>query len=103
MLSNMNSSIRSLMAAVAVVALAAFLSSCTPSPSQPAPQSGPPIPRTPRSQRATFRVAAIQFVSEFGKPRENVARLIPLITVLAAVTFWPPLTVWLPQFMTQAK
>ena len=86
MLSIMTLSIRSLKAVVAVVVLAAFLPQCVPSPSQPAPESvetGPVIPRAPRSQRATFRVAAIQFISEFGNPKGNIARLIQLITQAA--------------------
>lgn len=29
--------------------------------------------------------------------------LVPLIAVLAAVTFWPPITTWLPQFLAQSR
>lgn len=75
----MRSTIRSLKAGIAaVVAIAALFTQCIPSPSTIQPMS-PATRKVVGSQPATFRVAAIQFISEFGDPRGNFERLIPLI------------------------
>jgi TRAP-type C4-dicarboxylate transport system permease large subunit len=44
----------------------------------------------------TARVAGISFERV---TRATLPFLVPLFAVLAAVTFWPPLTTWLPKLL----
>ena len=44
----------------------------------------------------TSRIAEISFET---MSRAVLPWLVPLLIVLAAITFWPPLTTWLPGFL----
>ena len=73
------------MSGIALAVLAASLTQCIPSASkvQTSPTTtiaqAAETKRAADSQPATFRVAAIQFISTFGDPQDNIHRLVPLI------------------------
>ena len=58
---------------------------------------------TPPVGVVLFVVTRIAEISFETMSRAILSWLVPLFSVLALVTFWPPLTTWLPHFMAQAK
>jgi predicted amidohydrolase len=76
--------IKTLAALAALAVLGAVLAQLAASQTETQPASRPQTAPAAQSQPASFRVAAIQFVSEFGNPQANVKRLTPLIRQAAA-------------------
>jgi len=58
---------------------------------------------TPPVGVVLFVVTRIAEISFETMSRAILPWLVPLFSVLALVTFWPPLTTWLPHFLAQAK